>query len=84
MKKEEKGLFRDAVAEIKQLRETNYTMGLRLRMFDDVMTIFRARDTVGGICMGEDVVYKIEKAIEADNLDNDPPKTFRSRLVDDE
>lgn len=69
MKKEEKYLLQDAAAEIKQLRQANQAMGLRLQMFDDLMLLFRTGPAYQGIAMSEDVVYKIEKAIVSDEQD---------------
>lgn len=75
MDKVEKGLFQEAVSEIKQLREANYTQSLRLKMFDDVMAIFRAREEHHGLCMGEDVVWKIEEALQDSDVGVGAKKT---------
>lgn len=62
----EKQLLQEASQEITRLRQDNYFMRTRLKMFDDMMEILRAHSgSDGGLMsgMGEDLVWKIERHI---------------------
>lgn len=63
----EKQLLQEASQEITRLRQDNYFMRTRLKMFDDMMEALRAHSgSNGGLMsgMGEDLVWKIEQHIE--------------------
>lgn len=64
----EKQLLQEASEEITRLRQDNYFMRTRLKMFDDMMEALRSNSgSNGGMMsgMGEDLVWKIERHIEA-------------------
>lgn len=69
MNKQEQSLLTEAAHEITSLRQVNQRMNLRLQMFDDCMLLLKAQLPSTGMGMGEDVVYKIEKAIAASKMD---------------
>jgi hypothetical protein len=63
---ENKDLLQRASNEIKTLRSQNQLMAVRLDMFDSMMLIFTSVPQRQGGLMSPDIIYEIEKAIEAD------------------
>jgi hypothetical protein len=63
---ENKDLLQRASNEIKTLRSQNQLMAARLDMFDSMMLIFTSVPQRQGGLMSPDIIYEIEKAIEAD------------------
>ncbi len=58
-------LLKSAVNEIRQLRQQNQLMSVRLQMFDDVMTLLHADSgRRNGIAMSPDLTWEIEKFME--------------------
>jgi hypothetical protein len=59
-----------AIEEIKVLRKENERMAYRLKMFDDLMLLFRSGPNSAGMCLGEDVIFQLEKEIKEDEMGN--------------
>lgn len=74
MTQDEIRILLDAKGEIITLRENNRIMSARLEVFDSMMLLFTTRPDFNSQGMAPDVVYQIDKAIEAnkktDNLSN--------------
>lgn len=60
----EQELLKRAVSEIRQLRTQNQSMASRLDMFDKMMALFYADNRMGGMAMGSDLAWEIDKCIE--------------------
>lgn len=62
-----KELLQRASSEIKGLRSQNQLMAARLGVFDDMMMVLKTPAVYPGYGgMSPDIVYEIDKAIEAD------------------
>jgi len=59
----ELGLLQAAATEIKRLREVNYTMQLRLDMFDTIVNLVGAKTSSKGTGMTVDICWEIEDLI---------------------
>lgn len=58
-----------AIEEIKNLRQQNQMMGARLRMFDDMMSLFNTRGPERGQVNGmEDVCWQLEMQLNEDRI----------------
>lgn len=58
-------LLQEAINEIMHLRQQNAMMSPRIQMFDDMMLLFKARPDFPSQGIGEDLVWKIKKFLEA-------------------
>lgn len=58
-------LLQQSAQEIKSLRKQNELMTARLDMFDDMMMLFSTIPAQSGRTMSPDIVYEIEKHLEA-------------------
>lgn len=58
-------LLKEAANEIRSLRNANEQMRGRLYMFDSVMLLVRGRESNMAGAMHPDLVYEIEKLLEA-------------------
>lgn len=67
MTKDQQQLLQSAANEIRSLREQNKSMGSRLEVFDNLMLLFKTEPSFPRMGMGEDLVYKIEKTLVAEN-----------------
>jgi hypothetical protein len=65
MDKETENLLLEASHEIKSLRKANSEMAARLDVFDKIMLLFESSPAYSARGMSEDLVYKIEKHIQA-------------------
>lgn len=61
MTKDEINLLRAAKNEIQVLRNHNNVMGIRLKMFDDLMLVLRTKPDMPAQGFAPDIVYDIDK-----------------------
>jgi hypothetical protein len=67
----EKQMLQEAVIELKSLRNQNQLMRARLDVFDSMMMVLRTEPARSGSgLMHPDVVYEIEKHLEAEKQTN--------------
>jgi hypothetical protein len=60
------GLLERAMYEIRHLRRENELMSARLQVFDTLTSFLRARTPDGGMVLGEDLAYSIERHLQSD------------------
>lgn len=60
----EQELLKSAVSEMRSLRTENRVQAARLDMFDKMMMLFETAPAYRGMCMGEDLVWKIEQHLD--------------------
>lgn len=67
MENEALKLLNQSVLEIRQLRQENKLMALRLDMFDKMMLLFDTQPNYRGQSLTEDLCWKIEKYTQSIN-----------------
>ena len=74
---EEMFLLKQASLEIKTLRTQNERMGLRLRMFDEVMSLVNVypsgRDGMSMMAKGTDIAWSIDRFLDRPKTQSPPP-----------
>lgn len=60
-------LLQQAASEIRSLRSQNKLLSARLDMFDKCMVLLHTAPAYPGLGAGEDIAWKIDKAIEQGN-----------------
>lgn len=66
---EDKRTMQQAAEEIRQLRRENEILGAKVEVMELFGLVFRTQPNYGNRGMSEDVVWKIERAIEAHEKD---------------
>lgn len=81
--KQELDLLKSASAEIKSLRVANNLMSARLQMFDSIMAIFHAQSGNNVSGMSPDLVYAIDKFLEAQQSEKSNSKEDLGKQIFD-